>query len=287
MASCYHCGVSLRSGEGFRRNVLTSQSTRFYSRGGGSYAQSYGLRTLCHQCAEQIDEKARSAAWRSPFGIVLGIISSIFALRNMKTIDGLMFFFLLAGGPGFIIYFLLKLFEKDKLKIDTTITNKSVNTECEFIDHKPSNFDSEFIHEPNKQVAIVFGDVHKKFLGHGVFLLKLHGSHEDEQGARSVIQKLYEEYPIHRKNEIKKWGQKIYNVSREKFIKEAKLSMEIHEREFQKCLNEEITTEQYFSQIQWILNVFEYRDGDNHIEYINRFRETIKEIDSSELLYQN
>jgi hypothetical protein len=63
MASCYHCG---KSGADYRRTVTTGFSRSSWvskrSYGSGS-STSYGLRTLCENCAFQNDKsKSRSSA---------------------------------------------------------------------------------------------------------------------------------------------------------------------------------------------------------------------------------
>lgn len=57
MASCYHCG---RSGASYRRNVITGQSnTSYYGKRSTSYSRRThsGLRTVCENCAFNIDKK--------------------------------------------------------------------------------------------------------------------------------------------------------------------------------------------------------------------------------------
>jgi hypothetical protein len=57
MASCYHCG---RSGASYRRTVTTGYSTGSWTskRSYGSSSRTYqGLRSLCEDCAAQVDKK--------------------------------------------------------------------------------------------------------------------------------------------------------------------------------------------------------------------------------------
>jgi len=58
MASCYVCGCSVPAGEGYRRQVKTGNSKGYII--GRSVSTSirthYGVRTLCHSCAEEMDK---------------------------------------------------------------------------------------------------------------------------------------------------------------------------------------------------------------------------------------
>lgn len=114
MASCYLCGANVKNGEGYRRNVLTSQSVRVYfsKRGGGSYGQSYGLRTLCHACAAATDKRNSNLNWQIPLSAFMGLVGLVIAVRNRDSVDGalssLIFAFFLFGGLGFITFFVIR-----------------------------------------------------------------------------------------------------------------------------------------------------------------------------------
>lgn len=115
MASCYHCGINIRNGEGYRRQVLTSQSARicFTKRGGGSYGQSYGLRTLCASCAQHLDQNNKALAWKLPVSLIIGLIGAAITFRSRDSFDGalggLIFLFFVFGGAGLIAFWLLGL----------------------------------------------------------------------------------------------------------------------------------------------------------------------------------
>ncbi len=123
MASCYFCGCSIRNGEGYRRKVLTSESARVYitKRGGGSYGQTYALRTLCASCSAQLDERNKRLSWQLPVSIVAGLIGTIIAVRwavadhsETSGLGSLIYAFFLFGGLGFITYFGLKFLVNDR-----------------------------------------------------------------------------------------------------------------------------------------------------------------------------
>jgi hypothetical protein len=113
MASCYHCGINIRNGEGYRRQVVTSQSARIYftKRGGGSYGQSYGLRTLCASCTQRLDQNNKALAWKLPVSLLIGLIGAAITFRSRNSFDGaiggLIFLFLVFGGAGLITFWLL------------------------------------------------------------------------------------------------------------------------------------------------------------------------------------
>jgi hypothetical protein len=115
MANCYHCGINIRNGEGYRRQVLTSQSARIYftKRGGGSYGQSYGLRTLCAYCTQRLDQNNKALAWKLPVSLIIGLIGAVITFRSRDSfngvIGGLIFLFFVFGGAGLITFWLLGL----------------------------------------------------------------------------------------------------------------------------------------------------------------------------------
>lgn len=112
MASCYFCAAPLRPGDGVRRQVLTSQSTRTYvsSRAGFSYGQSYGLRTLCPACAAQMDRQQEGEGGRVFLSCIAAFLGWFLMLRVPEggVPTSLLVFFLLFGGPGWVTYLLLK-----------------------------------------------------------------------------------------------------------------------------------------------------------------------------------
>jgi hypothetical protein len=140
MASCYFCGCSIRNGEGYRRKVLTSESARVYitKRGGGSYGQTYALRTLCVSCSAQLDERNKRLSWQLPVSIVAGLIGTIIAVRwavadhsETSGLGSLIYAFFLFGGLGFITYFGLKFLANDRGDENASISyeNSSQNYE--------------------------------------------------------------------------------------------------------------------------------------------------------------
>ncbi len=120
MATCYHCGCSIRPNEGYRRKVQTGESTRVYSsrNPGSSYGQSFGLRTLCQDCAIAIDQQHAIANQKGKIAGIsaaVGLITAGITFLNIRSfIDNdtprLIFAFFILGGPGFCLYFLLLLF---------------------------------------------------------------------------------------------------------------------------------------------------------------------------------
>lgn len=113
MANCYFCACNIQNGEGYRRKVLVNESARVYftKSGGGSYGQSYSLRTLCQNCAAELDKRNKSFAWRFPVSVLIAFVSMIIAVRSRDSLQGLAFLFLFFGGPGFIAFMLLGFME--------------------------------------------------------------------------------------------------------------------------------------------------------------------------------
>jgi hypothetical protein len=122
MASCYFCGCYIKNGEGYRRKVLVNESARIYftKRGGGSYGQSYALRTLCQSCAVTLDERNKSFAWKFPISVIMAAIGFIGAARyavssygsSDSALESLIYAFFLFGGLGFVTYALLSALER-------------------------------------------------------------------------------------------------------------------------------------------------------------------------------
>lgn len=77
MAECFTCGCALRAGEGRRRKVLTgsreSHSTPLFIFGKGQYrshsSNTYGVRTVCVRCCEEIDKQSTGGGFLKLLGI--------------------------------------------------------------------------------------------------------------------------------------------------------------------------------------------------------------------------
>jgi hypothetical protein len=59
MPECYSCGASIARGQGYRREVYTGHSSRVYygRRFSGSSGNSYGMRTVCGECAKRMADR--------------------------------------------------------------------------------------------------------------------------------------------------------------------------------------------------------------------------------------
>jgi hypothetical protein len=76
MADCYNCGASIAPGQGYRREVYTGQSSRFYygRRLSASSGSSYGMRTIRGECVQRMaDRKVRNATIALVVFIALGL----------------------------------------------------------------------------------------------------------------------------------------------------------------------------------------------------------------------
>jgi hypothetical protein len=108
----------VRNGEGYRRKVLVGESTRIYfsKRGGGSYGQTYALRTLCYNCASELDSRNRSLAWKLPISAIMALVGFIGVARLRDSIPdnllgSLIFAFFLFGGLGLLTFIVLSIIE--------------------------------------------------------------------------------------------------------------------------------------------------------------------------------
>lgn len=112
MPSCYLCAAQIGLGQAFRREVRTSSSWRRYytRRGGSSYGETYGLRTLCSQCAAVVDH-SRAGRWLRAFlaiGVAILGVGLAFAEKFEGDAGQLLLAFLIMGGPGWLTFWALE-----------------------------------------------------------------------------------------------------------------------------------------------------------------------------------
>ena len=219
MPSCYFCGCALNNGEGFRRKVLTSESARIYvsKRGGGSYGQTYALRTLCGSCAEQLDERGKNLSWQLPISIVAGLIGTIFAVRwavastsSSSGFESLIYIFFLFGGAGFLTYFLLK-----------AVTTSS-NSQPAPIAEQESNAEPE--HE-EPQSGISYPEHHdllvKKALEmdeYGIHFGGCYSKEDEELGWFEIYERILKLMPPKQFPDKEKWIQLLEKSTYKKFL---------------------------------------------------------------------
>lgn len=172
MPSCYFCGCSIRNGEGHRKKVLISESARVYitKRGGGSYGQTYALRTLCASCSTQLDERNKRLSWQLPVSVVVGLIGTIVAIEwpvtdysEKSVLGSLIYMFFLFGGLGFLIYFVLKFlassnknyaYKNSMQEIESAAIYQEYSLENGLEDDEFSDYKESII-----QVGMEFGDI--------------------------------------------------------------------------------------------------------------------------------
>jgi len=88
MADCYNCGAAIPRGQGYRREVYTGHSSRFYygRRFSASSGSSSGIRTICGECAQRMDDrKARNAVIALVAFVVFIAIGMHDKATNSKT----------------------------------------------------------------------------------------------------------------------------------------------------------------------------------------------------------
>ena len=219
MPSCYFCGCALNNGEGFRRKVLTSESARIYvsKRGGGSYGQTYALRTLCGSCAEQLDERGKNLSWQLPISIVAGLIGTIFAVRwavastsSSSGFESLIYIFFLFGGAGVLTYFLLK------------ATTTSSNTQLAPIAEQESNVESE---QAEQQTGISYSEHHdllvKKALEmdeYGIHFGGCYSKEDEELGWFEIYERVLKIMPPKQFPDKEIWIQLLEKSTYRKFL---------------------------------------------------------------------
>ena len=219
MPNCYFCGCALNNGEGFRRKVLTSESARIYvsKRGGGSYGQTYALRTLCGNCAAQLDERGKNLSWQLPISIVAGLIGTIFAIRwavastsSSSGFESLIYIFFLFGGAGFLTYFLLK------------AATTSSNTQSAPIAEQESN--AEPAHE-EPQSGISYSEHHdllvKKALEmdeYGIHFGGCYSKEDEELGWFEIYERILKLMPPKQYPDKEKWIQLLEKSTYKKFL---------------------------------------------------------------------
>lgn len=112
MASCYLCAAHILPGQGFRREVRTGRSWRVYytRRGGSSYGETHGLRTLCGQCAAAVDYFRQGRGVRTAIGVFVALLGWYVAFNMNFTGDAgaVVLIFLALGGPGWLVYLLVE-----------------------------------------------------------------------------------------------------------------------------------------------------------------------------------
>lgn len=221
MATCYHCGCSIRPNEGYRRKVQTGTSTRIYisRRPGGSYGQSYGLRTLCQECATTIDKQLAISDEKSTLcGIagLVGLISAVISLFNAhyfidNDVSRLIFAFFLLGGPGFCLFFLLLL-----LKNSTSDSeNPSSSLSPAVIDETPSPT------EPFPGIAEATGRLYSKLAEQGISLMGCYGYENSQNNAIELIEHLCKIRPPRYFANLSEWETAMYDETLERFSKDA------------------------------------------------------------------
>ena len=112
MAECYLCGAYVAQGRGYRRNVQTGASTRYYftRHGGTSYGVQHGLRTLCAVCATLEDRTREGAGARLALYLVGWGLSAMVGWSLLGNAEGpggvLCGLAFLLGLPVFILGFI-------------------------------------------------------------------------------------------------------------------------------------------------------------------------------------
>lgn len=210
MANCYLCGAPVKNGEGYRRNVLTSQSVRVYfsRRGGGSYGQSYGLRTLCHACAAATDKKNGNLNWQIPLSAFMGLVGLVIAVRSRDSVDGalssLIFAFFLFGGLGFITFFVIRALSSGGDTAPNKVTRQESSQEPE--NSYGQNIDvASPSYEKNVQIKII-QDIGKSVEAIGISFFGCYGVEVSQKNIPKLIGLITSQMPMSNCSSPNEWS---------------------------------------------------------------------------------
>jgi hypothetical protein len=90
MLDCYKCGVAIRRGAGFRREVEIGHSRRrgyYRGRFSGSSGISYGWRTLCPRCTQAYDAKKRMGSITAAIFLLILLIGGYLDQKNRPALS--------------------------------------------------------------------------------------------------------------------------------------------------------------------------------------------------------
>lgn len=266
MASCYHCGVNIRSGEGYRRQVLTSQSARIYftKRGGGSYGQSYGLRTLCANCANSLDQSNKALAWKLPVCLAVSLIGAVITVRARDSFDGalggLIFLFFVFGGAGLITFWILGLIFEQKSSPSSALAGQS--TEYESLSEPsisqplPVNQERTSTHASALDLSPYIDKIREVGLQTETLGLSFFGVYGLESAQESVersVDIIFKMLPPSHEKDVATWGTNLFKSTFQRFLNEFSaatnpVNLDLLLRIFPG--NPEESSEEYLSRLQ-------------------------------------
>ncbi len=233
MVNCYHCGAKIESGEGYRRQVLTSQSARIYfsKRSGGSYGQSYGLRTLCASCALRLDEHYKNLAWKVPVSLAVSLIGMVMAVRVRDSfnggIPGLMFIFFAFGGAGLLAYWILGLVwdrtpERDSsTRPDLDGSGYLVSTASSVRNEdKPEVIASNSTQAELMPYIDTLRAVGLKVESLGLAYFGVFGLETTEENLYSFAKLIFKILPPRHERDVTAWGESLYRLTCQRFLNE-------------------------------------------------------------------
>lgn len=267
MATCYHCGCSIRPNEGYRRKVQTGTSTRFYfsRHPGSSYGQSFGLRTLCQDCAIAIDQQhaiANNKGKVAGISTVVGLISAVITFFNIHSfIDNdtprLIFAFFLLGGPGFCLYFLLLLFTNSNLNENSSNQPYAENYDSvqqESMTPQISNADLKPYIEKTRAVAGKVETLGMSFFG-------VYGLETKQENMQRLGDVIFNILPPHHHKDIDVWGDHLLKTTYNRFL-----------NEFSASTNP--------INFEALLSIFPGKPDESENSYLSRLQVVLKEITS-------
>lgn len=294
MASCYLCAAHVRPGEGFRRQVMTSQQTRVYfsKRGGGSYGQTHALRTLCSSCAAGLDRRRDGQGTRVVASFVAALIGCIIAVRMRDSVDGsfssLIYAFFLFGGAGLLVFLAMHLSHSGRVREkEASLANGYLESEPEpafqsgSIEQAaltgPHSSEAEPEGESYPGIAKATQSLHGRLKQIGVSLMGCYGFPENLEGARQVVSLLNGMHPVRHFGDLGEWEAAMCQQTLLRFSKDAAM----HYANAKKA-QDAGSDDDFIEAFKPMFQIFPMLDDEDFQPYLNRLGEALSSV--SELI---
>lgn len=237
MASCYLCAAHIPPGQRYRREVMTSQSSRVYfsKRGGGSYGQTHALRTLCSSCAAELDRRREGQRTRIIISLGVAFIGCIAAIRMRDSVTGglssLIYAFFLFGGAGLIVFTVMQLAHSKRVREEEAGSMAGYSepqSEQQVTGFESKALESDQVNdgEPYPGIAQAVKGIHERLKEIGISLMGCYGFSESNEGARNTITLLLRMQPVQHYSGLNKWEEAIFQQTLSRFGKEIALHYE-------------------------------------------------------------
>lgn len=287
MASCYLCAAHIQPGDGLRRQVMTSQSARVYfsKRGGGSYGQTHGLRTLCATCAASLDRSRDGQGMRIFLSLLAAFIGCIAAVRMRDSANGglssLIFAFFLFGGGGLLAFIPLHLLHTANIKESepnfAEEYPESLELDVQPIERVSVNREDKIEAEPYPGIASAMNGIQQRLNEFGISLFGCYGFSVGTEGARQLISTLYGMHPVRHFSGLNEWSEMIFQQTIARFSKETALNYASAKK-----ASEAGSDDDFVDAFRPMFRIFPMLTDESFQPYLDRLGETLSQI--SELI---